>query len=274
MQKKFLWVLILFAMLIPSILKAATVSVTLTWSISDTTNIKGYKIYYAYDTQMSNKLLACETYDSPATTTSLTCSNFTINSFPYYIAVAAVQTDNTEIISLAQEIIAPTVSTVKNFALATAQLPQESVSHAINYQPATSAIPDSYVADTGLTFSDSTGFGWVINHLYGARDRNNPLSPDQAYDTNIHVYPDAKWELVLPNGSYNVTVCVGDPSFPDSTNSVQAENIAIITNGVLSATNLWIERSAVIQVADGRLTLTFTGSSAYAKLCWIKITSL
>ena len=246
----------------------------MTWTVSDATDIKGYKIYYAYDTQMSNKLLACETYDSPATTTSLTCSNFTINSFPYYVAVTAVQTDNTEIASPAQEIIAPTVSTVKNFALTIAQLPQESVSHAINFQPATSVIPDGYDADTGLNFADATGYGWVVNHLYGARDRNNPLSPDQAYDTNIHVYPDAKWEVVLPNGSYNVTVCVGDPTYPDSINSVQAENIAIINNEVLSSTNLWIERNTVIQVADGRLTLTFTGSSAYAKLCWIKVTSL
>jgi hypothetical protein len=261
-------------MIMPSALKAETVSVTMTWSVSDTTDVTGYKIYYAYDAQMSNKLLACATYTNPATTTSLTCSNFNINSFPYYVAVAAVQTDSTEIISSSQEIIGPAVSVVKNFGLTTTPLPQESISKSINFQPATSPIPDGYVADSGLNFADTTGYGWVINHLYGARDRNNPLSPDQAYDTNIHAYPDAKWELALPNGSYTVTICVGDPSYPDSTNSVQAENIAVITNGVLSTTNLWIERSAVIQVADGRLTLTFTGSAAYAKICWIKVTSL
>lgn len=142
----------------------------------------------------------------------------------------------------------------------------------VNFQPANVPIPSGFVVDSGAVFSTTTGYGWTSPPLsLGTRDRDSSLSPDQSYDTFIHVDPTGVWEITLPNGTYSVTVCVGDPTYPDSSNTVQAENVIIVDHQIINTTTRWITKTADVSVADGRLTLKFTGSSPYTKLCWVKI---
>src|SRR4051812_13091767 len=78
---------------------------------------------------------------------------------------------------------------------------------AINFQPAPSAIPDGYFADTGATFGDrgnGMSFGWNADNSANTRDKN--LTSDQRYDTLAHMQKGGTftWEIAVPNGDYAV----------------------------------------------------------------------
>ena len=81
------------------------------------------------------------------------------------------------------------------------------------------------------------------------------------------------WNLSIPNGTYSVTICTGDASWPSGKQSVQAEDIPVIEDGVLSGETHWIKDSTVVIVDDGSLTLTFVGSEPNATLCWVQVSS-
>ena len=139
----------------------------------------------------------------------------------------------------------------------------------INFQPDNVPVPAGFSLDRGLYFETERGYGWN-SYLPNTRDRDNPASPDQSYDTNI-VYIDNShiWEISLPNGAYTVTICVGDPDKPLGLQSIQVEGESII-NENLSNEKKWIEKTISTQVTDGRLTVSFDGSDE-SRLCWIKI---
>src|SRR6266545_2557310 len=108
----------------------------------------------------------------------------------------------------------------------------------VNFQPAAAALPPGYLADSGATFAsrgNGYSYGWNLSASTFTRDRNNSASPDQRYDTLIHtqLYGNRTWELAVPNGSYNVRIVGGDPSYTDSTIRLAAEN-TIVADGQLS----------------------------------------
>lgn len=148
---------------------------------------------------------------------------------------------------------------------------QPPINIAINFQPSNVEIPAGYLMDSGATYSDTQGYGWtVLPDSLGVRDRNNSLSPDQSYDTLIHLTPTAVWEYKLENGTYNVAVAMGDPSYPDTIQAAQVENQELIPQTTLSQSEPWIEQQTIVTVTDGALTITFNSSSV-GKLCWVKI---
>jgi len=146
--------------------------------------------------------------------------------------------------------------------------------YAINFQPSSAEIPSGHQVDSGGSFNSDRGYGWVTGPFSaGTRDRDNPASQDQAYDTMIHVAPTSIWEIAIQNGNYSVTVCNGDASYPQGIQTVQAEGTTVIDNVTISNTNPWVEKTTNIEVSDGKLTITFTGSSNPARLCWLTIIS-
>lgn len=141
---------------------------------------------------------------------------------------------------------------------------------AINFQPATSPLAEGYLLDSGQSYSSTKGYGWLVNPNPSSRDRNNSLSPNQAYDTFLIIGPSGKWELDVPEGDYSVTICVGDPSYSGGLNIIQAESIDVI-NASLSKSPGWVEKTATIAVSDGKLTITFVGTNPSASFCWLKV---
>ncbi|NOY53059.1 MAG: hypothetical protein GXP58_05485 [Deltaproteobacteria bacterium] len=87
--------------LFPSVVWSASKTVTITWSMADTSNLQGYKMYYSYSADMSGKTLACETGDATATT--LACTNVDITQYPVYFTISAVMSDGSERTSTAEE---------------------------------------------------------------------------------------------------------------------------------------------------------------------------
>ncbi len=75
-------------MICPAISWGALKTVTVQWEMQDTTNVQGYKVYYAYSSDMADQKLACQTADP--TVTELTCSGVDIERYPVYFTVAAI----------------------------------------------------------------------------------------------------------------------------------------------------------------------------------------
>ena len=84
----------------------------------------------------------------------------------------------------------------------------------INFQPASAAVPAGYLADSGAVYGDRGNgytYGWDADCSAHTRDRDASNSPDQRYDTLVHMqlYGTFTWEIAVPNGTYTVRVVAG-----------------------------------------------------------------
>jgi glucose/arabinose dehydrogenase len=149
----------------------------------------------------------------------------------------------------------------------------------INFQPASAPVPTGYLVDDGSAFGAHNGlsYGWSGDNTANTRDRDAANSADQRYDTLIHMQktslPDARWEIQLPNGSYDVHVVQGDPGHIDSTFALSAEG-KVIASGTPTAQNHWVEGHTTVNVSDGRLTLANGSGATNNKLCFVDIQQL
>ena len=149
---------------------------------------------------------------------------------------------------------------------------------AVNFQLDAAEVPAGYLNDSAQPFDDVKGYGWVTSYYkyLETRDRNSSVSPSQEYDTLILVnIPDGQvWEYALPAGRYQVTVCYGDPRYPNSVANVQIEQSPILVNAAVDSTRPWVENTIEVDITDGRLTMTFEGTEGAGQICWIKIKQL
>lgn len=163
----------------------------------------------------------------------------------------------------------------------------------VNFQPNNAPVPSGYIKDIGEAYSNTRGFGWVREDSLGnatptpldiqlnTRDRNQS-GIDQRLDTLIHMqYPvnssgigvkiPAAWEYALSNGSYNVTVSVGDAGNAlDSNHKLNIEGTAAISGFVPTATKKFTAVTRIVSVTDGKLTIDAKGGKN-TKLNYIAI---
>ena len=124
----------------------------------------------------------------------------------------------------------------------------------VNFQFDEAPSVTRYARDVGAVFGNrgnGLAYGWSSDHTDVSRDRN--VNPDQRLDTLIHFHQGQKWELAVPNGSYDVTTSIGDPSNP-SAHTLNVEGINYWSNLSLTP-NEFREKTMQVTVADGRLTL-------------------
>lgn len=150
----------------------------------------------------------------------------------------------------------------------------------INFQPAASAIPSNFIADSGGTFALRGGYsyGWGGDNTANTWDRDSGLSPDQAYDTGIIMNDpntaNEPWEIELPNDIYRVRTVAGDPSRTESTTyHLLGEGSVVLAEGTVVGG--WVDGTSTVSVVDGRLSLT-TGINATRKknaVCFIEISN-
>jgi galactose oxidase len=148
----------------------------------------------------------------------------------------------------------------------------------VNFQPTNSTVPAGYVKDDGLVYGNRGNgytYGWNGNNSSTTRDRNAANSPDQRYDTLIHmqkpVLPNATWEIAVPNGTYSVFLVAGDPSNIDSVYRINVEG-ALAINGTPTSGTRWFSNTVTVTVSDGRLTVSNATGSSNNKICFIDIT--
>lgn len=152
----------------------------------------------------------------------------------------------------------------------TTQPPAGSIFH-VNFQTSTTTTPTDYVGDYGLPFDATRGYGWentagaATDFTANGRERGVNTA-DSRLDTFLQMQAttgqtaEGRWELVVPNGTYDVTIGVGDPSYTNSHDVINAEGTKVVdftpsagmTNNVVTST---------INVTDGRLTLDAAGGT-------------
>lgn len=147
----------------------------------------------------------------------------------------------------------------------------------INFQPAAVAVPAGHLVDCGETYglrANSRTYGWNAA-TPDTRDRD--LAGDQRFDTLIHLQkpanPNARWEIAVPNGTYDVTVMSGDAKHIDSVYRTSVEGTLAVSATPTTA-NRWHSGTVRVTVTDGRLTVGNAAGAANNKICFIEITGV
>jgi hypothetical protein len=131
---------------------------------------------------------------------------------------------------------------------------------------------------SGLVYGTRGGglsYDWNIDNSSWTRDRNSAGSPDQRYDTLIHLQKPGSagtWELAVPNGRYTVHVVSGDPNNTDSVYKTNVEG-TLSVSGTPTSANHWLEATTVVTVSDGRLTITSASGASNNKLNYVDVIS-
>ncbi|MFD2409394.1 fibronectin type III domain-containing protein [Paenibacillus rhizoplanae] len=124
----------------------------------------------------------------------------------------------------------------------------------IRFQPEETPLQDGELADSGAVFSvkNQYAYGWNMDHTDATVSRDTYDNSGISSLTRIH--PDGKWEIALDNGTYEVSVTVGDSVY-SSNNSLTVENIKVMEGLTLEAGQHRTVKKKVA-VEDGRLTLS------------------
>jgi hypothetical protein len=249
--------------------RAGNAAVALSWTANSEPDLAGYNVYrststpVATTTPLNGSLVTSPTYNDAGLT----------NGTTYFYVIEAIDTSGNKADSAAVSAIPTAASTAWHF----------------NFQPAAAPVPAGYTVDSGLAWDATRGYGWVrqdslsstshvpLDITPNTRDRN--VEADQRKDTLVHMqYPNpttnstavvtpAAWELAVPNGTYTVTVTVGDPvAGGDPENHlIHAEGQLAIAGFVPSGANGSASRHAtatvVASVSDGKLTIDAIGGT-------------
>ncbi|MCD6392500.1 MAG: LamG domain-containing protein [Planctomycetes bacterium] len=149
----------------------------------------------------------------------------------------------------------------------------------INFQQSgsTDPIPADYEKDFGDAYGDrGNGFfyGSSQNLTGSTRNRNNASSPDERYDSLIHLQQNntpKTWEIAVPDNIYNIWIVCGDPDHTDQVNVLDVEGHVVLDP---DGGDNWDEYTlANVEVTDGRLTIVplATDGGTNAKVCFIEI---
>lgn len=157
----------------------------------------------------------------------------------------------------------------------------------VRFATAISTPPAGYLADWGQPYASRTSanqgtgrtYGWVragtstaLDLTLNARLRGAAAGTDPRLAGLMHMNATASttttstpgsWELAVPNGTYAVTVSVGDASFVNSTHRVAVEGRVAVAGFAPTSTSpsRFASATVTVPVADGRLTLDPTGGS-------------
>ena len=127
-------------------------------------------------------------------------------------------------------------------------------SASVNFQVAGRTAPVGYFADTGDVYAsrgNGLTYGWNMDHT--AYTRESLLIIDRRLATLCRFRSGGIWEIAVPNGTYNVTVAIGDGDQP-SVHTINAEETAF-WNAKSLAAGQFMNRTLVVTVSDGRLTI-------------------
>ena len=140
----------------------------------------------------------------------------------------------------------------------------------INFQPSNAEVPEGFLPDSGYSYDEERGYGWNGRGRLRPYDRNSRRSPDQQHDTVMYIHPYQQWEMAVPNGTYEVTVSIGDARSRIYRQNVQAEGQTVFNNARV-ARGRWIEETVTVEVTDGKLTLTFRGGRNYIQANYVVV---
>ncbi|WP_194977130.1 PKD domain-containing protein, partial [Aquiflexum lacus] len=174
----------------------------------------------------------------------------------------------------------------------------------INFSDPVTTPPAGYLRDGGDAFGNRGNgnlYGWLdantsnpANLTLNGRNRavvgvdvlNNTLIHMQYGDVSTNAangyLPDAKWEIEVPNGNYQVSVTVGDPNIDGSVEDTPSHTVVVegvnaingfVPSGAVGAASRFTLGTVNVVVNDGRLTLD-PGNGFNTKINSVSIISL
>src|SRR3954470_24214174 len=99
----------------------------------------------------------------------------------------------------------------------------------VDFAPMSATIASGYHSDYGKTYANRGNgltYGWNVSNAGQGRERN--VNSDQKSDTLRQMRPGDKWEISVPNGTYNVTVAEGDPTYTNSYYKINVEGVLTV----------------------------------------------
>ena len=160
----------------------------------------------------------------------------------------------------------------------------------VNFATTSAAVPAGYFNDTGLPYSTKSNgysYGWLNADTNKPADLSDNSRDRQVagvsvlQNTLIHMQygnisnvsssnylPNAKWEMEVPNGTYQVTLGVGDPLVDTKqsetpSHTINVEDVTFIDNfkptGAQGAATRFKQVTAMVGVNDGKLSIDATG---------------
>ena len=229
------------------------------------------------------------TYNGPVTVTAAATDNVGVSTETYSLdsGTATPYTAPVVVSTLgAHSLVVTATDTAGNVSTSTATFTivvNVPTSFHVNFGAQTTKAYPGYTLDYGVAYTASAGSGWEspvdaspMSLVGNGRERNLAASPDKRYDTMIQMQEASssttgttspgQWEHTLANGSYLVTVAVGDASAVNSIDTVNVEpntaNAQVLVNGfVPTAGNFFDTVTQRVAVSDGKLTINATGGS-------------
>jgi fibronectin type 3 domain-containing protein len=219
-------------------------------------------------------------FQSGVTATSFSDATGTAGT-TYFYTVTAVNSNATRVPALPAESAAS--AEVSAASVATAPF----TAH-INFTKTPATDPVNYVADTGLIYGsrgNGLTYGWNADNTAAARDRNNAISPNELYDSLVHMQapgdPNAYWGIAVPNGTYLVHLIAGDPSAIDSVYKINVGGTlsggtisggTLAISGTPTAAQHWFENSVTVNITGGVLYVSTASGGLNNKIDAIDIT--
>ena len=136
-------------------------------------------------------------------------------------------------------------------------------SASINFQTTGGTAPVGYFTDTGDVYAsrgNGLSYGWNVSHTADVRDRRD--SADRRLATLCQFRAGGIWEIAVPDGTYSVTVAIGDGSYP-STHTINVEGVNFWSAQGLAA-GQFLNRTLAVIVSDGRLSIDQGGAAESA----------
>ena len=127
-------------------------------------------------------------------------------------------------------------------------------SASINFQVTGVTAPAGYFTDVGEEYAsrgNGLTYGWNVSHTECARDRLD--SADRRLATLCQIRAGGVWEIAVPEGTYSVTVAIGDGISP-STHTINVEGVNFWDAQSLAAGE-FVNRTLAVTVSDGRLSI-------------------
>lgn len=158
----------------------------------------------------------------------------------------------------------------------------------INFQPEDSEVPEGYLPDSGLPYGKRASgwtYGWApfgTNDIPCLSTRELEREADQQYDTYITQCAQwleqtvTRWEIGVKPGRYSVRLVAGNPETPEPPPSewtqVYVEGVPLLSEWRTASPGVkWVEGTANVAVADGRLTLSLDSRAGKWSLAFLEI---